>query len=86
VARSRLEPGCIAHAVHPDPENALRLIFVERWASPETLWAHLRVPASRAFGKALAGLASEAPEMTVYEATPVALPACRPPHGELKHN
>jgi hypothetical protein len=29
VARSRAEPGCIAHAVHQDAENPLRLVFIE---------------------------------------------------------
>ena len=29
VHRSRSEPGCIAHAVHQDAENPLRLVFVE---------------------------------------------------------
>ena len=30
VYRSRTEPGCIAHAVHVDCENPLRLVFFER--------------------------------------------------------
>jgi len=30
VARSRAEPGCIAHAVHQDTENPQRLVFVEQ--------------------------------------------------------
>ena len=29
VARSRAEPGCIAHAVHQDTESPWRLVFVE---------------------------------------------------------
>ena len=43
VARSRTEPGCIAHAVHQDTENPLCLVFVERWASQEVLWEHFKV-------------------------------------------
>ena len=74
VARSRAEPGCIAHAVHHDTENPLRLVFVEQWASQAALWDHFKVPASRAFAKALAGLATEAPEMTIFDATPVVVP------------
>jgi quinol monooxygenase YgiN len=31
VNRSRTEPDCIAHAVHVDCENPLRLVFFERW-------------------------------------------------------
>jgi quinol monooxygenase YgiN len=74
VARSRLEPGCIAHAVHQDAENASRLVFVEQWATQAALWEHFKVPASRAFARALAALAQEQPSMAIYEATQVELP------------
>lgn len=73
VARSRAEPGCLSHAVHPDSEDAQRLVFVERWADRAALAEHFRVPASRAFVKALSALASAAPELHVYEATEVRL-------------
>lgn len=71
VLRSRAEPGCIAHAVHRDTEDACRLVFVERWTDMAALKAHFAVPESRAFGRALAGLAAEPPEMTLYEAAEV---------------
>lgn len=74
VLRSRAESGCITHAVHQDAENPARLVFVEQWASQEALWQHFKVPASRAFAKALSELAAEAPSMAIYEATPVNLP------------
>ncbi len=77
VVRSRSEPGCIAHAVHQDAENPARLVFVEQWASQEALWQHFTVPASRAFAKALAALAVEAPSIAIYEATPVQIPGKR---------
>ena len=35
------------------------------------LRAHFAVPASRSFGKALAGLAAEAPDLQLYDATEV---------------
>ncbi len=35
VRRSRLEPGCLSHAVHRDAEEPLRLVFVETWDSRE---------------------------------------------------
>jgi quinol monooxygenase YgiN len=69
VQRSRAEPGCLAHAVHADTEDAHRLVFVERWADRAALAAHFRVPAARAFVAALSGLASAAPQMTLYEAS-----------------
>jgi quinol monooxygenase YgiN len=74
VIRSRAEPGCISHAVHRDTENPSRLVFVERWETQEALWTHFKVPASRAFGKALAALAAEEPEMSLYDATTLEVP------------
>lgn len=71
VRRSRAEPGCISHAVHRDAESPLRLVFVEQWTDAAALKAHFGVPASRAFGKAVAGLASELPTVQVYHAEAV---------------
>lgn len=71
VARSRAEPGCISHAVHQDTENPNRLVFVEQWADQAALQAHFRVPASRAFGKALAALSSDT-QLRVFEASELA--------------
>jgi len=69
VQRSRGEPGCLAHAVHQDAENPLRLVFVERWANRASLDTHFRVPAARAFVQALRPLAAEPPQLAFYEAT-----------------
>ena len=71
VSRSRAEPGCIAHAVHIDSENPSRLVFVEKWASQADLLEHFKVPASRAFAKALGELSSEAPSIEIFAASPV---------------
>jgi quinol monooxygenase YgiN len=71
VERSRAEPGCLAHAVHRDTENPLRLVFVEKWTDMAALQLHFRVPASRDFGKALATLASEPPGLEIYDASAV---------------
>lgn len=71
VERSRAEPGCIAHAVHRDTENPLRLVFVEKWSDMAALQVHFRVPASREFGKALATLASEPPGLELFDASAV---------------
>ena len=68
VERSRAEPGCIAHAVHRDTENPLRLVFVEKWSDMAALQVHFRVPASREFGKALAAMASEPPGLELFDA------------------
>ena len=73
VRRSRAEPGCISHDVHVDCENALKLVFVERWADAAALKAHFAVPASGAFVRAVTALAAEAVGMEVYEARKVAI-------------
>lgn len=67
VHRSRTEPGCLAHAVHMDLDDPLRLVFMERWADWDALNAHFRVPASVGFAKAMARLGAQPPEMTVHE-------------------
>lgn len=73
VERSRSEPGCLSHAVYQDPANASRLFFFEQWANRAALAAHFAVPASRGFAKAVAALAVAAPELSMFEATRVAL-------------
>ncbi|QWG11297.1 antibiotic biosynthesis monooxygenase [Bradyrhizobium sediminis] len=69
VRRSRLEPGCISHAVHVDCENPLRLVFFEQWADRAALLAHFAVPASRDFVRALQPLAATATTIELYDAT-----------------
>jgi quinol monooxygenase YgiN len=72
VRRSRLEPGCLSHAVHQDAEDPSHLVFVEQWTDRAALAAHFAVPASRQFVKAIAGLALGAPQLAVFEAAAVA--------------
>jgi len=79
VARSRAEPGCLAHAVHQDTENPRRLVFVEQWANQGALWEHFKVPASRAFAKALATLAEQPPSIAIYEAAQIPVPGKNAP-------
>ena len=69
VHRSRQERGCLAHNVHQDVEEPLRLVFFERWADIDALRDHFAVPASGAFVAALAALAAEPPSMSIYQAT-----------------
>jgi quinol monooxygenase YgiN len=68
VRRSRIEPGCISHAVHVDCENPLRLVFVEQWADRAALATHFAVPASRDFVRALRTLAIGATDIQIYDA------------------
>jgi quinol monooxygenase YgiN len=69
VRRSRLEPGCISHAVHADCENALRLVFVEQWADRPALATHFVVPASRDFVRSLKSLAAGVSAIEIFDAT-----------------
>lgn len=77
VARSRAEPGCLAHAVHRDVENPLRLVFVEQWADQAALFAHFQLASSRAFAKAIAALCTQPPSMSIYQAQALPLPGQR---------
>ena len=68
VARSRGEPGCIEHGVAIDADDPLRLVFFERWADQAAIGAHLKVPASREFGKRVAALVDQPPTLEMYDA------------------
>jgi quinol monooxygenase YgiN len=69
VRRSRLEQGCLSHAVHLDCENPLRLVFLEQWADRAALGAHFAVPASRDFVRALKSLAAAASTIEIFDAS-----------------
>jgi quinol monooxygenase YgiN len=69
VARSRAEPGCLEHGVAIDADDPMRLVFFERWVDRDAIGAHLRLPASRAFGKAVAALVDQPPTLTMFDAT-----------------
>ena len=69
VARSRTEPGCIEHGVAIDVDDPHRLVFFERWADREAIGAHLTLPASRGFGKAVAALVDQAPTLAMFDAS-----------------
>jgi quinol monooxygenase YgiN len=69
VARSRTEPGCLEHGVAIDADDPMRLVFFERWADADAIGAHLKVQASRAFGKAVVGLVDQPPTLVLFDAT-----------------
>ena len=71
VRRSRAEPGCLSHAVHRDVDDPNRLMFFEEWEDMAALQTHFRVPESGAFVTALSAMATAAPVLTIYEATPI---------------
>lgn len=73
VHRSRLEDGCISHAVHRDAENPARLVFVEHWRDRESLARHFARAESNAFVKAAAELAVVAPQIDIFDAAPTSV-------------
>ena len=44
VAPTHAEAGCILYALHQGTDDPRRLAFIERWASRESLDAHLESP------------------------------------------
>jgi quinol monooxygenase YgiN len=70
VRRSRTEPGCVLHSVHRDVEDPLRFVFLEHWADADALRDHFAVPASLDMVTRAGELASVAPAIEIYEATP----------------
>jgi quinol monooxygenase YgiN len=73
VMRSRAEPGCVEHGVAIDADDPMRLVFFERWADRAAIGAHLKVPASRAFGKAVAALVDRPPTLSMFDASEMPL-------------
>lgn len=70
VHRSRLEPGCLAHAVHRDIENPMKLVFFEQWADQASVDAHFAVPESGEFVNGVLGLSEPGspPSLEVFAA------------------
>lgn len=71
VQRSRTEPGCIAHNVSVDSENALRFVFVEYWRDMPALLAHFALQDSQDFVRDLQPLLAEKPDMKIFMAEEV---------------
>ncbi len=72
VHRSRLEPGCIAHDVHRDVENPLRLVFLEKWEDQAAVDAHFAVPESGDFVRRAVTLSDAPPSIEIFEVVPPA--------------
>jgi len=70
-ARSRTEPGCIAHNVHADCENPARLVFVEYWADMAALRAHFAAADSNTFVREIRALSPAPTEMKILSASEI---------------
>ena len=66
-ARSRGEPGCIAHNCHVDAEDPQRIVFIEEWAD----MAPLCRPGVGGICAALGDWADGTPAMKIYAAEEV---------------
>jgi quinol monooxygenase YgiN len=64
------EDGCILYALHRGIEDPRRLTFVERWASPEALEAHLASPHIKDVLARADDLFVDSGEIVVYEPLP----------------
>ena len=73
VLRSRTEDGCEHHSVHADAENALRLVFLERWRDRSAVIRHFADRGARSFAASARELAAEPPQLAIYEARELAL-------------
>lgn len=70
-ARSREEPGCLAHNCHVDAEDPLRIVFVEEWTDMAAVRAHFAVPESGEFVVAIGAMAVAPPVMRIFGAEEV---------------
>lgn len=66
-ARSRAEPGCVAHNVHVDCENPLRIVFVEKWKDQAAVAQHFKVKASIDFVMKARELGAAPPMIDIYD-------------------
>ena len=73
-ARSRHEPGCIAHNCYRDAENPGRMCFFEQWEDMEAVQKHFAVPQSGAFIREIAGMAIDKPSIRIFSASELDLP------------
>lgn len=73
-ARSRKEPGCLAHNCHVDAEDPLRIVFVEEWVDMTAVKAHFAVPESGEFVAAIGAMAEGPPKMQIFEAQALPVP------------
>ena len=75
VTRSRAEPNCLEHGVAIDTDDPLRLVFFERWADRAAIDTHMKVAASREFGRRLMALVDQPPTLSLYDVNELMRPA-----------
>ena len=73
-ARSRSEPGCLAHNCHTDAEDENRIVFVEQWADMAAVMTHFAMPESGEFVRKLGALEVGRPDIHLFEAVELPSP------------
>ena len=75
VTRSRTEAGCLEHGVAIDTDDSMRLVFFERWADRAAIDTHMKLAASRDFGRRLMALVDRPPTLNLYDVNELMTPA-----------
>ena len=70
-ARSREEPGCISHDCYIATDDANCLHFFEQWEDIAAVQRHFAVPESGDFVEQIGQMASAAPQIAMYNASPL---------------
>ena len=67
-----VETLSLAHGVHRDVDNPLRLVFLEKWIDQASVDAHFSVPESGAFVREVTRLSGPLfpPTLEVFEVVP----------------
>ncbi len=65
------EPGCERYDFFQSPDDATKIVFVEEWTSKAHLDTHFEQDAFKEFFAAMSSCFAAAPEIKIFEATPV---------------
>ena len=65
-ARSRSEPGCLAHNCYVDAEDSSVLHFFEKWQDVQAVKAHFTVAGSRYFMQQMSAMSETAPQIEIF--------------------
>jgi quinol monooxygenase YgiN len=71
IAGSRAEPGCISYRLYESRETPGEVIFVEEWASRQSLDEHFTTPHFTTFVNAVAGITAEPGQLRIFEVSSV---------------
>lgn len=73
-ARSRGEPGCVAHSCTIDAEDPNHIVFIELWDDMAAVQRHFAAPESGRFVAELSALALARPEIRIFDAAELPAP------------